>query len=988
MGNEALERDIQAIGRELFARIQESPSVFKKDWWSGKLLEWCMKDESFKVEMFRFVDVFPVLRGHQEIARHIQEYFLRPEQSFGFLGSALGLASSGLGARMGAAFIEKNILAMAQRFIAGANADEAMGPLTELRQQGIAFTVDLLGEKTVSESEAERYALRYRELLEKLSEAVRSWPANDRLDRDSLGPIPRVNVSIKLSALYSQIEPAAADASAEALKARLRPLLLRARELGEFINLDMEHYELKDLTLRVFRELLEEDGLADWDQAGIALQAYLRDAEADVRDLIKWAKKRRAPVTVRLVKGAYWDYETVMARQRGWPVPVFEDKHETDACFETCAALLLENHRSVKLACGSHNVRSIAHTIAAARRMGLGSDAFELQMLYGMAEPIKQAAMEMGFRTRDYVPIGELIPGMAYFVRRLLENTSNESFLRQRFAEGVSVEELLRSPEEWARRAPPPREPPPRTPGVPPFENEPHADFARADLREGFAKALTLVRKAHGREYPLVVNGREVHTGKTAPSVNPARPSEVVGLVAQATREEAEQAVQAARRAFPAWRDTPAHERAQALWRAAEYLRKRRFEMAAVQVYEAGKTWREADADVTEAIDFLEYYGREAIRLADPRRMGRAPGEMNWLFYQPRGVGVILSPWNFPMAILCGMTSAAIATGNCAIMKPAGQTTVIAARLMEAFRAAKLPDGVVQYLPGPGREVGAHLAAHPDVDFITFTGSREVGLHLVELAGKTLPGQRGVKKVVAEMGGKNAIIVDSDADLDEAVSGIVYSAFGYQGQKCSACSRVIVLADAYEALLPRLVEATRSLRIGPPDDPAVRLGPVIDGAAQRSIRSYIARGKEEARLVLECDVPAEGYFVGPAIFTDVAPDAVIAQEEIFGPALAVLRAESFDQALEIANGTSYALTGGLFSRSPARIAQAREEFRVGNLYVNRGSTGALVERQPFGGFKMSGVGSKAGGPDYCLQFLEPRVFTENTMRRGFAPADE
>jgi RHH-type proline utilization regulon transcriptional repressor/proline dehydrogenase/delta 1-pyrroline-5-carboxylate dehydrogenase len=306
---------------------------------------------------------------------------------------------------------------------------------------------------------------------------------------------------------------------------------------------------------------------------------------------------------------------------------------------------------------------------------------------------------------------------------------------------------------------------------------------------------------------------------------------------------------------------------------------------------------------------------------------------------------------------------------------------------MEAFRAARIPDGVVQFLPGPGREVGEFLASHPDLDFIAFTGSKEVGLRLLEIAGKTLPGQRNVKRVIAEMGGKNAIVVDSDADLDEAVAGVVHSAFGYQGQKCSACSRAVVLADVYDAFLRRLVEATRSLRVGPPEDPSVRVGPVIDERAQQNIRRYIEIGRGEARLALQCQAPTEGYYVGPTIFAEVPPGAVIAQEEIFGPVLAVSRAESFDEALEIANGTAYALTGGIYSRSPARIARARKEFRVGNLYINRGITGALVERQPFGGFQMSGVGSKAGGPDYLLQFLEPRTITENTMRRGFAPAE-
>jgi RHH-type proline utilization regulon transcriptional repressor/proline dehydrogenase/delta 1-pyrroline-5-carboxylate dehydrogenase len=989
MSNGALEREIQALGRAIFAKMEnQSPSVFQKDWWSGKLLDWCMKDEAFKIEMFRFVDVFPVLRGHEEVARHIREYFLRPEQSFGFLGAGMGLASSALGARMGAAFIEKNILSMAKRFIAGANPEEAFPHLAELRQEGLAFTVDLLGEATVSESEAQAYLRRYLDLIEVLSRQAREWPENERLDRDAWGPIPRVNVSVKVSALYSQIDPLDIEGSAAVLKDRIRTLFTRAREKGAFVNLDIETYALKELTFRVFREILEENALADWGGAGLAIQCYLKDAEEDVRELLKWAKKRKAPLTFRLVKGAYWDYETVIARQKGWPIPVFENKYETDASYEACTSLVLENHRHVRLACASHNVRSLAHAIAYARKLGLADSAYELQMLFGMAEPIKAAVRGMGMRVRDYVPVGELIPGMGYFVRRLLENTSNESFLRQRFAEGGSAEDLLRSPEEWAKRKA--REAPKaeKSEGLAPFANEPYADFSREENRAAMRKAMVSVHKGLGAEYPAVINGREVRTGDILRSVNPCRPSEVVGTVPLVGAAEAEEAVAAARRAFPAWRDTPAEKRAEYLLRAAEYLRKRRYEMSAVMVYEAGKTWREADGDVTEAIDFLEYYAREAIRLAEKRRMGRAPGEQNYLFYEPRGLAAVLAPWNFPMAILCGMTSGALAAGNCALMKPARQTPIIAARLMEAFRAAKIPDGVVQFLPSRGAQVGELLASHKDVDFIAFTGSMDVGLHLIEVAGKTVPGQRNVKRVISEMGGKNAAIIDSDADLDEAVSGVVYAAFGYQGQKCSATSRAIVVADAYDTFVARLVEATRSLKVGPSDDPAVKVAAVIDEPAQKSILGYIEKGKEEAKLAIQADVPQGGYYVGPTIFVDVPPNAVIAQQEIFGPVLSVMRAESFEEALEIANGTAYALTGGLYSRSPARIAQACREFRVGNLYINRGTSGALVERQPFGGSRMSGVGSKAGGPDYLMQFLEPRVTTENTMRRGFAPTED
>lgn len=980
-----LERDVQAIGREIFAKMEDrSPSVFQRNFWSGKLLDVCMKDEAFKLEMFRFVDVFPVLRGADEVSRHVREYFSREGQSFGFLGAALGLAGSGLGARIGAAVLEKNILSMARRFIAGERLEELRPVLMELRKGGLAFTVDLLGEATCSEAEAETYARRYMELLEGLSALTQSWPADERLDTDAYGPIPRVNVSIKVSALFSQMDAIAPERSLEALTARLLPILERARALGAFVNLDLEQYAHKDLTFALFRTLLDSPTLRDYPHAGLAMQAYLKDAVDDVRELARWAKKRKTPVTVRLVKGAYWDYETVIAKQRGWPSPVFENKQETDASFEACTEILLDAHKHVRLACASHNVRSIAKTLALANAQGLKPNAIELQMLYGMAEPIKYALKEMGYRVRDYLPVGELLPGMAYFVRRLLENTSNESFLRQRFAEGASVDALLAAP---APAPPPEKRAVPKATLQDPFHNAPPIDFTRPEHAEAMRRALHSVRKSFGAKLPAYVAGREQRSDNLSPSVNPARPSEVVAQACLSSEVDVRAALRTAREVFPSWRDTPVAERAEALRRAAQWMRERHFELAALEVLEAGKTWREADADVGEAIDFLEYYAREAVRLFAPRRMGHVPGEQNTYFYEPRGVGVVIAPWNFPLAILCGMTSAALVTGNSVIVKPAPETPAIAGKLMEALRAARVPDGVVQLLYG-GAEIGEPLAASSEVDFVIFTGSKSVGLRLIELGARTPAGQRSVKRIIAEMGGKNAIIVDDDADLDEAVQGIVQSAFGFQGQKCSACSRLIVLDKVHDALLPRLMEAIQSLRIGPAEDPATRVGPVISARAQQRIQAYIAQGEKEARLLLRRDVPAEGFYVGPTLFGDVSPNAVIAQEEIFGPVLAVLRADSFDAALELANGTEFALTGGFFSRSPARIHEVRRSFRVGNLYINRGTTGALVERQPFGGAAMSGVGSKAGGPDYLLQFVEPRVVTENTLRRGFAPAED
>jgi RHH-type proline utilization regulon transcriptional repressor/proline dehydrogenase/delta 1-pyrroline-5-carboxylate dehydrogenase len=523
--------------------------------------------------------------------------------------------------------------------------------------------------------------------------------------------------------------------------------------------------------------------------------------------------------------------------------------------------------------------------------------------------------------------------------------------------------------------------------GPSPFRVEPLTDFSRVEARKAMDAALAQVAPQLGRTYPPLINGQAVATSSTFDSINPSHSKQIVGRCGRSSVEEANQAIAAAKAAFPAWRDTAAEKRADYLFRAAQVMRRRRFELAAWQVYECGKPRREADADVAETIDYCDFYGREMLRLAQPRRRD-VPGEDNEYFYEPRGVIVVIAPWNFPMAILCGMSAAALVTGNTVVMKPAEQSAVIGAKLMEVFQEVELPPGVVAYLPGIGEEIGPVLVDHADVDMIAFTGSRGVGLHINRQAAEVRSGQQQIKRVLAELGGKNAIIVDDDADMDEAVHGVAASAFGYAGQKCSACSRVIVLENIYDAFVARLIEATRSLKVAAAEDPGCTVGPVIDADAYERIRNTIEKGKGEGRLIYAGDAGAlkeEGYFIAPHIFADVPETAGIAQEEIFGPVLAVMRAPNLDRALQIANGTAYALTGGLFSRSPEHIARIKREFRVGNLYINRKITGALVDRQPFGGFKMSGIGSKAGGPDYLLQFVLPRTITENTLRRGFAP---
>lgn len=509
------------------------------------------------------------------------------------------------------------------------------------------------------------------------------------------------------------------------------------------------------------------------------------------------------------------------------------------------------------------------------------------------------------------------------------------------------------------------------------FRNEPLSDFSCDRNREAQVRAIQAVEARFGLKIPAWIEGREVLTDRTIPSLNPSDPDQVVGYAASVTPEWADRAVRSAYEAFRDYSKWTPEARASVLLRAANIMRRRRFELNAVEMLEAGKSWLEADADVAEAIDFCEFYAREAERYGGPQPLTPWPNERNELTYLPLGVVVVIPPWNFPLAITTGMTTGALAAGNTVVLKPASPTPVIAWHLVEILREAGIPDQAIQFVPGSGGAIGDVLVGHPLTRMIAFTGSKEVGLRVNEIASRTAPGQKWIKRVIAEMGGKDAIIVDEDADLDAAAAGIVTSAFGYQGQKCSACSRAILLDSVYDRVVEDVVARARAIRVGPVKDPANTMGPVITESAMKSILNYIEVGKGEGRLLCgggRLDRP--GYFVEPTIIGEVKPGARIEQEEIFGPVLACIRARDFDHAIEIANDTDYGLTGAVYSRNRAHLEQARREFFVGNLYFNRKCTGALVGVHPFGGFNMSGTDSKAGGRDYLLLFLQAKCVSE------------
>jgi RHH-type transcriptional regulator, proline utilization regulon repressor / proline dehydrogenase / delta 1-pyrroline-5-carboxylate dehydrogenase len=979
------ESQTQSIAEDLIKSTRTQNNIFNRVReqmrWDDKVLEWTMANPGLRVQMFRFIDAIPALQSKAEIANHFQQYMSAEEVE---LPSALKAMINfsdrhSFPAQTAAATITKAVETLAYKYIAGSNITEVIKAIDRLRKSSMSYTIDLLGEAVITETEAAEYLQGYLDLIEQLTQKAQSWNREEGIDLVAGEEMPQVQVSVKLTAFYSQFDPFNPVGSQEKVGDRLRILLRQAGKLGAAIHFDMEQYRYKDLTLQILKELLMEDEFRSRTDLGITLQAYLRDSYQDLQGIIAWAKERGNPLTVRLVKGAYWDQETIKSVQNHWSQPVYNQKEATDLNFERMTRLLLENHEYLYGAIGSHNVRSQALACAIAETLKIPPRRFEMQVLYGMGDKLAQALVKRGHRVRVYAPYGNLLPGMAYLIRRLLENTANSSFIRQNDEE-KPISALIAPPvvehldERYSDST------------ATTFTYAPDTDYADSERRLKAERALAQVKQELGKTYQPLINGEYVATDHYLDSVNPCRSNELVGRVGQISIQQAEQAMAAAKVAFKSWKKTPVTERAKILRKAGDLIEQRRPELNAWICLEVGKIIPQADGEVSEAIDFCRYYAAEMERLESGQNYDLA-GENNRYFYQPKGIAVVIAPWNFPLAIATGMTVAALVTGNCTLLKPAATSSVIAAKLAEILIEAGIPRGVFQYIPGKGSEIGTYLVEHQDTHVIAFTGSREVGCNIYGLAAKLTPGQKHLKRVIAEMGGKNAIIVDESADLDQAVVGVVQSAFGYSGQKCSACSRVIVAAPIHDAFLGRLVEATRSLNLGAADDPNVQVASVIDAPARDRILEYIAQGKQQSELALEIPTPEGGYYVSPTIFSGVQPGQIIAQAEIFGPVLAVIKADNFDQALEIANGTDYALTGGLYSRTPQHIDQAAQEFEVGNLYINRNITGAIVARQPFGGFKLSGVGSKAGGSDYLLQFLDPRVVTENIQRQGFAPIE-
>lgn len=982
-----IEERTQQIGRELFDRLnRRAPSVFHPLWWEDRLLDWAMRDSGVRLQMYRFLDVLPMLRNHQAIARHLDEYF---DDVRGRLPTAarLGLELSNSNSVLSRALAwnaRTNADRIARRFVAGETPADVLEVLQRLRSKRLAFSLHRVGDAVLSDVEADACQQDCLDMLHGLATQVNDWPSDPLTDDDPDGPIPRIQLSVDPANLAGSFALVDSAGTTERILERLRPVLAAARECEASVTLTPARHRHQALTQSLLRTVLMESEFRDWDGCGIALTAAFTDSERELKDLLAWIKKRGTPIAVRLACSARQEHEIRQSSQCGWPVPVSRSPWQAERNFEQAMRKVLENRKWLRPVVAARDLRSFAWAAACVEVLGLPEQAIEFLMPYGVADRHAQLLTEQDFRVRIDAPFGSRIPGLACQVRRLLENPSDDWLLRRHLEAHHSIEVLLMSPAARARSAD--GDVSAAETDEPVFQNEPLTDFAIAENREQMQQALDEVRDAFGAEYPLIIDGKACDSRSSLVSRNPSRSSEIVGRVASATADQAQDAVEAARRAFPGWAATDVATRVEYLELIAAEMRQRRFELAAWIVFECGKPWEAADAEVAEAIDFCMYYSLQMQQLDVPQRSD-IPGEENRCEYRPCGVTAILTPWNSPLAAPVGMTTAALVTGNTVVLKPAQQASVVAAQMMEILRNAHVPDGVVNFLPGVGADSGTVLSTSPLVDLVAFAGSTPVGLEVNQSAAVTADHQSGVRRVMASLGGNNAIIVDDDADLDEAVTGVIRSAFDFAGQHCASCSRVIVLDSCGDQFVDRLVEAARSLTVGPADEPGTQVGPVIDAESRDRILQAVHSLDPEVdgTVVLAGDVSDlsdAGNFIGLQIVTDVSSSSRLLQEELLGPIVFVIRVRNLDEAFDVANATRYALTGGLYSRSPASLKRARREFHVGNLCLNRPINAPRVHRHPFGGFRMSGTGIKAGGPDYLRHFLIPVSISEDTSRTG------
>lgn len=952
-----LENLIEDQGLKLFANIRSrKDGLLDKDYWQGKLIDWATKDLSFKIDLFRLVDVLPSLYDNNLLNKHIKEYLLKDERDLPlFLTTALKASGFSFAKNISSAIFKKNVLAMAERFILGESLKEAEAKILKIYSEGFSSTIDLLGEACLSEKEAENYFFLYKDLIEKLPKIINGMP----------------NISIKLTSLSSKLKPESLDYSVDLLQEKIFYLIDLAKKNNCFINFDTENFTYKNITYDLFIKTILHDSYKDWPHLGIVLQSYLKDSAKDFLRLLEAAKKRKTPFTVRLVKGAYYDYEVVRSDRFGYPCPVFAQKSQTDLCYEDLSRKLIDNAQHLKPAFASHNLRSLAHALVYAEEKNLKKQEIEIQMLYGMAEKERYALKEEGVSVRLYAPIGNLMVGMSYLVRRLLENTSQLSFVRLAQSPLENPAKLLQKPllaqetkEELDNS----------------FNNAPNIEFSYRENQEKIAAVIKQIKQNFPIIVNPVINGEEKKGGNYYINYCPSYQELIISKINFAKQNDADLAMESAYNSFSLMQNLSINKRCENLYNLANILEKEKLYFISLLVWELGKNFLEAESEVLEAIDFCNFYADMAKKHLFPKKILSKKGEENTLYLHPKGPAAIIAPWNFPLAILCGMSVGAYVAGNPVILKPAKQANGVGFSLFKAMLNAGFLKEAVHFLPGFGEDIGKYLVNHPKIKIICFTGSKDVGLAIMQKAYD--------KKVMAEMGGKNAIIVDEDADQDEAIRGILQSTYGFQGQKCSASSRLILINNPHqEKFLARLMEAAKSIKIGASDRLENFMGPVIDKEAFLRLKEQISLLEQDngVEILYKSKELSGGLFI-PIIMAKINDqNHYLFQKELFGPILCIYIAQDLDDAIKAANNSQYALTFGFYSRSPQNIQKVTHNIEAGNIYINQKITGAIVARQPFGGFKMSGTSVKAGGEDYLYHFVHQVAVSENTSRQGVTP---
>jgi RHH-type transcriptional regulator, proline utilization regulon repressor / proline dehydrogenase / delta 1-pyrroline-5-carboxylate dehydrogenase len=881
-------KELLEFHKEELKRIK----LLNLSWWSQQVLLFSSTNPRLQKQLFKFVDLYPSLKTPEMVSRYLLEY-MREEDLF--LGDFLQFATRlPLGTLLLDRFTRLGVKSLAKNFIVDNNDQKLFKKIDELRYSGLDCTLDILGELAISKEESEKYLQAYLDLLETK---------------------PGIALSVKLSSLCPQMKSSAYELNKKILKDNLAKIFRAALENGSEITIDSEHYDTKTLFFDTIKELLLTEEFKNWSGAGVVIQAYLKESKSDLISFIEFSQKRKASLKIRLVKGAYWDYERAVAIQNNWNIPVYEKKVETDKNYEELLELLFKNNKYIFPAIASHNIRSIALTIELAKLHKVDKDRYEFQFLYGMLDHMKFFLSEHAYGVRVYLPCGDLVEGMAYLVRRLLENTANDSFLFQSLsddnldkliAKPVSANVLSTELSEYRSKE---------------FTNSPLLDFSKIRTRFEVQFAIEQLMKQLDQrplEVYSIVNGRDVLLRKTFASINPSRKSQVVAYAHAAEISDVNLAVNSSKQAFRWWSHLAVQRRINIMKAFARLLERKRQDYAALLVLEVAKTWNEANAELSEAIDFIYYYVEQAERLFSENVLRSLPGEENTNFYKALGVTAVISPWNFPLAILLGMTSAALLAGNTVIIKPSEEAPAIAYKLVTdlnkvmrdsfPFKDTKHVESVLQLLLGSGVEIGADLVKHKDVNLITFTGSHETGMQI----NKSLNEHSHLKKkFIAEMGGKNAIVADETADLDQLIPAILKSAFSFSGQKCSACSRLILVSSIYEKVKERLVAAVGAIVMGPAYLPESDMTSLINEKAFKKFEAYFNLAKREASILVgNALVDKDSFKASPVIVENVSPRSALSRDEIFAPILSLFTVDDFNSAIDLANDSKYGLTGG------------------------------------------------------------------------------